>query len=66
MANKEFKEGEHFYLDNGKVIMTELFHKERGFCCGNKCKHCPYENSIKGTTKLREIIKGDNTSDLVK
>lgn len=54
MGDKEFIEGIHFYLDNGRVIMTELYLKERGYCCGNKCKHCPYENSIKGSTTLKK------------
>ncbi|CAG8622532.1 23334_t:CDS:2 [Dentiscutata erythropus] len=29
------------------IVMTELFHKQRGYCCGNNCRHCPYEFSIK-------------------
>lgn len=43
MAKKEFIEGKHYYLQNGLIIMTERYHKERGFCCGSKCMHCPYE-----------------------
>lgn len=51
---KEFIDGIHYYLDNGRVIMTELYLEERGYCCGNGCKHCPYDNSIKGTTILKK------------
>jgi len=25
------------------VIFTALFHLERGQCCGNGCRHCPFE-----------------------
>lgn len=39
---KEFIENVHYYLHEGKVIMTETYHKERGVCCGNKCLHCPF------------------------
>ncbi|CAG8473256.1 hypothetical protein C2G38_476224 [Gigaspora rosea] len=26
------------------IVMTELFHKQRGYCCGNNCRHCPYDH----------------------
>ena len=33
-----------FYYDkNGRMVMTEEYHKKRGKCCGNGCLHCPYE-----------------------
>lgn len=32
-----------FYYDNhGRIVTTEQYHFERGYCCGSKCKHCPY------------------------
>eukprot|EP00742_Colponemidia_sp_Colp-10_P006615 GILJ01007089.1.p1 GENE.GILJ01007089.1~~GILJ01007089.1.p1 ORF type:complete len:107 (-),score=4.37 GILJ01007089.1:188-508(-) len=33
-----------FYDDpkTGYKVITEFLHKKRGFCCGNKCRHCPY------------------------
>jgi len=52
---KELIDGIHYYLEKGKVIFTQQFHLDRGFCCGNKCRHCPfYPNYIKGTTKINE------------
>lgn len=38
------KQSEDFYFENGLLVMTEHFHLKRGYCCGNKCKHCPYEH----------------------
>lgn len=36
-------EGEDFYYnENGYMVLTEKFHLQKGFCCGNGCKHCPY------------------------
>lgn len=35
-------EGTDFYFENGLMVLTEKFLKERGVCCGNKCTHCPY------------------------
>lgn len=38
----------------GYRIMTEKYLKERGFCCGNGCKNCPYHpKATKGNTSLR-------------
>jgi hypothetical protein len=43
-----------FYWENGKMIMTEEYHKRRGTCCGNSCRHCPYEpKAIKGNKTLK-------------
>lgn len=55
-------ENKHYYLENGRVVFTALFHLERGQCCGNKCRHCPYDPEyIKGTTK----IKKQDSEDLI-
>jgi len=32
-----------FYYENGNRVMTESYHERRGSCCGNGCRHCPYE-----------------------
>lgn len=29
--------------EDGLVVLTEKYLRERGYCCGNGCKHCPYE-----------------------
>jgi len=42
MKKEALVENVDYYIENGKLVFTELFHIERGFCCGNKCKHCPY------------------------
>lgn len=39
---------EDYYMEGGNVIFTEKFHLKRGKCCGNKCKHCPYDG-VKGS-----------------
>lgn len=36
-------EGVHYYLsEDGYVVLTEKYHLEKGYCCGNGCRHCPY------------------------
>jgi len=36
-------EGIDFYFENGLMVLTEHFLKKRGYCCGNDCRHCPYQ-----------------------
>jgi len=43
---KKFVEGIDFYFENGLMVLTEYFLLERGFCCKNACRNCPYKNKI--------------------
>jgi len=36
-----------YYIENGKFVFTELYLKNRGFCCNNACRHCPYRYKIR-------------------
>lgn len=39
----QLKENEHYYFNkNGLLVFTEKYLLERGYCCENGCKHCPY------------------------
>jgi hypothetical protein len=38
----DFKEGTHYYRDQGRWVMTEFYLLQRGYCCGNGCRHCAY------------------------
>lgn len=44
MKPSVLQEGVDYYLENGNYVFTELFHKKRGHCCGNMCRHCPYQH----------------------
>ena len=37
------KENSDFYLENGYMVFTAQFLKNRGYCCSNGCRHCPYK-----------------------
>ena len=40
---KEELDKDDFYLTpEGYKVFTEQFHRKRGYCCKNGCKHCPY------------------------
>jgi hypothetical protein len=51
---KELVEGLDFYFDKGLMVLTAHFLRERGYCCGNGCRHCPYEKEKKA--KLQQKI----------
>lgn len=38
--------GEPMYEDpaTGLWVMTEDSLRARGWCCGNRCRHCPYDH----------------------
>ena len=51
-------EGEDFYYnEQGYIVLTEKYHLQKGFCCGNGCRHCPYEYINVSTPKRSELIK---------
>lgn len=33
-----------YYIENGKWVFTAQYHLRRGICCGNACRHCPFEH----------------------
>ncbi len=37
--------GEDYYIDpqTGLLVMSSQFLADRGPCCGNSCRHCPFE-----------------------
>lgn len=51
------KNVQEYYLDeNGNFVFTEHYLKQFPKCCGNGCKHCPFEpKHTKGNTKLGDI-----------
>jgi len=39
------KEDVHYYMENGFMVFTEAYHSARGRCCGNACRHCPFDHA---------------------
>jgi hypothetical protein len=43
----------HYYMDGERLVFTEQYHIDRGYCCGNNCRHCPFEpRAQKGNTTI--------------
>ena len=45
---KAVQSGQPGYIDptSGLFVMTETYLRERGRCCGNGCRHCPFGRSL--------------------
>ncbi len=37
-------EGIDYYMENGNLVFSAWYHLKRGECCGNNCRHCPYDH----------------------
>ena len=42
MIDRELIEGVDYYVENGLFVLTAAYLRERGYCCTNGCRHCPY------------------------
>jgi hypothetical protein len=50
-------QGEDFYYnEQGYVVLTEKYHLKRGSCCGNGCRHCPFQYVNVPEPKRRELL----------
>lgn len=59
--DNELKEGVDYYFnEQGFVVLTEKYHLDKGFCCGNGCKHCPYEYEAVPEPTRSELIEKKN------
>lgn len=36
------KEADYYFNEDGLMVFTTAHHLKRGYCCKNKCKHCPW------------------------
>lgn len=56
--NKQATELKDFYFtENGLMVFTEQYLLKRGFCCGNGCKHCPYNYQNVSEPTKSKILK---------
>ena len=52
---ERLQEGEDFYWEGRAMVFTSAYHRQRGYCCGSGCRHCPYDPLwIKDTTTLTQ------------
>jgi len=50
-------EGEdYYYNEQGYIVLTEKYHLQKGSCCGNSCRHCPYNYKNVPEPKRSELL----------
>lgn len=60
---REWIEGEDYYVNkSGFVVLTAKFLKDRGYCCGNGCKHCPYDYEAVPEPRRSVLLENRNKS----
>ena len=42
LKEQGYLDGDFYFTPEGYVVFTEQYLLRRGYCCGNKCRHCPY------------------------
>lgn len=59
---------EDFYYENGRVVFTEKYLLERGYCCNSAgtCRHCPYKTKQNGSIEktIHTNKNGEANNDL--
>jgi hypothetical protein len=40
---------EDYYMEGPYMVFTAAYHLKRGYCCGSKCRHCPYGHAAVDT-----------------
>jgi len=55
---QELIEGIHYYLnEQGYMVLTAKYLLDRGYCCGNGCRHCPYNYESVPEPSRTELLK---------
>lgn len=49
-----------YYNEDGYVVLTEAYHLKKGYCCGNGCKHCPYNYEAVPEPKRSTLLQQKN------
>jgi hypothetical protein len=58
---EDLKEGiDYYYNEDGYVVLTEAYHLKKGYCCGNGCKHCPFNYEAVPEPKRSTLLQQKN------
>jgi hypothetical protein len=67
MKDEKLIEGADFYFDkSGLMVFTQNYHLQRGYCCGNGCKHCPYDYENVTDAEKRKSLRKKKMDSLEK
>lgn len=52
---KRLLEGEDYYLEGELYVFTGKYLLGRGYCCGSRCRHCPYPQEVQAEAVRRRL-----------
>lgn len=52
-----FGEADYYFNNEGFVVFTAKYLLERGYCCGNGCKNCPYDYKAVPEPKRSQLLE---------
>jgi len=55
-------EPDYYLNEDGYLVFTASFLLKRGYCCGNGCRHCPYNYEAVPEPKRSELLQQRNRS----
>jgi len=56
---------DYYYNEDGYVVLTEKYHLDKGSCCGNGCKHCPYQyKNVPEPRRSELLLRAQNPKQL--
>ena len=63
----ELVENEDYYFDKGLMVFTAKYLEARETCCGNGCRHCPYNfinvpEPVRSRLLIQHSSSGENSS----
>jgi len=58
------READDYYFNHdGFVVFTAKYLLERGYCCGNGCKNCPYDYKAVPEPKRSKLLAERNKNE---
>jgi hypothetical protein len=63
MSKPLFEDDEYYNNEQDYIVFTEKYLLDRGYCCGNGCRHCPYDYKNVPEPKKSELLKTRGNSD---
>ncbi len=63
MLNRPLIENEDYYIGaDQKLVFTAKYLEDRGYCCGNGCRHCPYDYEAVPEPARSDLLQQQKTN----
>jgi len=53
---------DYYVNEEGLYVLTAKYLLERGYCCGNGCKHCPYNYEAVAEPQRTQLLAKRNSN----